>query len=242
MSLKCPLSTLRMELPTRSTQCYHNQCFDASSYLQLQEQAPTWTCPICNKSAPYEALTVDMYVSDIIKSTARDIEQVTVEPNGKWAIYAVEPATPEHSRPSASDDDDDIVEISDNRVLSLKTESTPAASLNQTPPYSSREQSVVSSAARQPSSAPKRPASAVIDLTESDDEDSSRPNKQPNLGQGPHTALSFNSGVFRGGDGYSFQLPRPPATPGSAGSGNGTFRAPPPPATSSANSYYNASI
>ena len=59
MSLKCPLSTLRMELPCRSTLCTHNQCFDASSFLQLQEQAPTWTCPICNKLISFEALVVD---------------------------------------------------------------------------------------------------------------------------------------------------------------------------------------
>lgn len=59
MSLKCPLSTLRMEVPCRSNVCNHNQCFDATSYLQLQEQAPTWTCPICNKSATFMNLQVD---------------------------------------------------------------------------------------------------------------------------------------------------------------------------------------
>ena len=59
MSLKCPLSTLRMELPCRSTVCPHIQCFDATSFLQLQEQAPTWTCPICNRIINFEALVVD---------------------------------------------------------------------------------------------------------------------------------------------------------------------------------------
>lgn len=62
MSLKCPLSTLRIEVPCRSTICTHNQCFDASSFLQLQEQAPTWTCPVCNKVILFEALEVDQYV------------------------------------------------------------------------------------------------------------------------------------------------------------------------------------
>ena len=59
LSLKCPLSTLRIDVPCRSSICSHNQCFDASSFLQLQEQAPTWTCPICNKAAAYEHLQVD---------------------------------------------------------------------------------------------------------------------------------------------------------------------------------------
>lgn len=62
LSLKCPLSTLRMDLPCRSISCRHNQCFDATSYLQLQEQGPTWLCPICNNPAPFETLAVDEYV------------------------------------------------------------------------------------------------------------------------------------------------------------------------------------
>ena len=63
MSLKCPLSTLRIDVPCRSSVCSHNQCFDASSFLQLQEQAPTWTCPVCNKAAAYEHLQVDQSVT-----------------------------------------------------------------------------------------------------------------------------------------------------------------------------------
>lgn len=59
LSLKCPLSTLRIDLPCRSISCRHNQCFDATSYLQLQEQGPTWLCPICNNPAPFENLAVD---------------------------------------------------------------------------------------------------------------------------------------------------------------------------------------
>jgi E3 SUMO-protein ligase PIAS1 len=59
LSLKCPLSTLRISLPVRSIACRHNQCFDATSYLQLQEQGPTWLCPICNNPAPFDSLAVD---------------------------------------------------------------------------------------------------------------------------------------------------------------------------------------
>jgi E3 SUMO-protein ligase PIAS1 len=59
MSLKDPVSYMRITLPCRSTVCSHNQCFDAASFLQLQEQAPTWTCPICQKIVAFEALAVD---------------------------------------------------------------------------------------------------------------------------------------------------------------------------------------
>ena len=59
MSLKCPLSTLRMETPCRSSICTHNQCFDALSFLQLQQQGPTWMCPVCNRTVTFEALQID---------------------------------------------------------------------------------------------------------------------------------------------------------------------------------------
>lgn len=59
LSLKCPLSYMRLDVPCRGTQCSHIQCFDATSYLQLQEQGPQWLCPICNKSVPFEQLAVD---------------------------------------------------------------------------------------------------------------------------------------------------------------------------------------
>lgn len=61
LSLKCPLSYSRINLPCRSILCRHTQCFDATSYLQLQEQGPTWLCPICSNPAPFENLAVDEY-------------------------------------------------------------------------------------------------------------------------------------------------------------------------------------
>lgn len=59
LSLKCPLSYMRLEVPCRSPLCSHIQCFDATSYLQLQEQGPQWLCPICNKLTLFEGLAVD---------------------------------------------------------------------------------------------------------------------------------------------------------------------------------------
>jgi E3 SUMO-protein ligase PIAS1 len=59
LSLKCPLSYMRLNLPCRGVSCNHIQCFDATSYLQLQEQGPQWLCPICNKPAPFEQLAID---------------------------------------------------------------------------------------------------------------------------------------------------------------------------------------
>ncbi|KAI4235138.1 MAG: hypothetical protein L6R40_006537 [Gallowayella cf. fulva] len=183
ISLKCPLSTLRIDVPCRSTVCTHNQCFDATSFLQLQEQAPTWTCPVCNKTVSFEALEID-----------RSVDQVTVEPDGKWFRISEGDPSP-RSRYGSSGDDEDLIEIKDPpRVTAVKNEILNGSNFMRTPPTSSREQSTTSSVPP-PSAGAKRSASAVIDLTSDDnDEDAGRGSKRPTTGyhnQGETALLLF---------------------------------------------------
>ena len=192
MSLKCPLSTLRIDVPCRSSVCSHNQCFDATSFLQLQEQAPTWTCPVCNKAAAYEHLQVDLsailctysktvaktncrYVADILKSTPKSVDQITIEPNGTWSQTAGGALSPRTSNEqTSSDGEEDLVEIRDlPRFASVKTEVSREPGLMRTPPISSREQSTASAPLPPPSN--KRSAGQVVDLTLSSDEDDDPP-------------------------------------------------------------------
>lgn len=195
LSLKCPLSTLRITVPCRTSLCTHNQCFDAASFLQLQEQAPTWSCPICNKSTSFEALQIDQwalicllssylnanrarYVDDILRSTSTETEQVTIEPSGAWSKPS-DPAESTSPRNSpAANLDNDLIEITDESFPPLKRESEPHHPLlNNVTPTPSHEASSVSSAQRPSSN--KRSASQVIDLTLSDeDEETSRPAKR----------------------------------------------------------------
>ena len=170
MSLKDPISTLRIVTPCRSTVCTHNQCFDADSFLQLQEQAPTWTCPICNKTISYEALAVDQYVEEILYK-ARNTDQVTIQPSGEWSTE--KDVKPKHNNHHHHDDDseDDLVEISDYRVQAIKSEAAPTPTSITTPPLPSREPSTA------PRSGQKRTAE-VVDLTLSDDDEPPRPTKK----------------------------------------------------------------
>ncbi|VEL27390.1 unnamed protein product [Protopolystoma xenopodis] len=55
----CPLSKCRIELPVRGRKCRHIQCFDASTYLLINERKPSWKCPVCDGPASYEDLIVD---------------------------------------------------------------------------------------------------------------------------------------------------------------------------------------
>ncbi|KAL1972463.1 hypothetical protein VTN31DRAFT_6877 [Thermomyces dupontii] len=167
MSLKCPLSTLRIEVPCRSVLCTHNQCFDASSFLQLQEQAPTWTCPVCNKSTSFESLQIDQYVDEALRSTPSSVEQVTIEPNGEWHVDKKEPPSATNGAASANDSDN-LIEITSGNSPALKAEpDTETSALQRTP--SSRDHHPTPGSGR--SSTNKRPPPPVIDLTLSDDED-----------------------------------------------------------------------
>ncbi|PFH54423.1 hypothetical protein AMATHDRAFT_51930 [Amanita thiersii Skay4041] len=84
MSLKCPLSFVRISTPARSSKCVHSQCFDATSWYSVMEQTTTWLCPVCEKLLDCKDLIVDGYFDDILKVTPDSIEDVIVEPDGEW--------------------------------------------------------------------------------------------------------------------------------------------------------------
>lgn len=212
LSLKDPVAYTRIVTPCRGIGCNHNQCFDAAAYLQLQEQAPTWTCPICQKPVPWADLALDMYVNDILTSTRRDIDAVTIAPDGKWYLPKNDSSASEVSgrgNPTPSDDeDDDLVEIRDEpdppraRVEMLTPHSV------RTPPLSSREESRAPSTSA-PRSSQKRPREDFIDLTLSDDEDGPAPKAQRTMA--PNSDNSSRSEPTQ--DRYYFQLPRPDLPP-----------------------------
>ncbi|WEJ95434.1 E3 SUMO-protein ligase pli1 [Yamadazyma tenuis] len=84
VSLKCPLSYARIRLPVKSEQCDHTGCFDAYSFLALQEQISTWKCPICQKRISAEELRISEYFEDIIKSSKIETEMVMLAEDGGW--------------------------------------------------------------------------------------------------------------------------------------------------------------
>lgn len=201
LSLKCPISYTRLQIPCRSSYCNHNQCFDATSFLQLQEQAPTWICPICNKSAVFDTLVIDQYVLEILNSTSADTEQVTVEPDGKWHKQVETNGESKQSKPSPTDDDDDddLIEIGDDPASFLKF-STPLRTPSVQPPFEKTTTPTTKSN--------KRTRDEVIDLTLSDDDDEPPAKvKRPSMS----SSESFRS---RLPEKFHFNLPPPSSTNG----------------------------
>lgn len=198
MSLKDPVSTMRISIPIRATVCTHNQCFDGDMFLQLQEQAPTWSCPICSKTVSFESLCVDKYFEEILNNTSKSVEQVTIEPDGQWSVEKEDEDKGKsnqakgEARAAYDDDfDDDLVEVTgppNGQTNGIKSDWNngytaspmhPSFPIN-TPPLSSREASVAS--AQRPPTASKRAASAVVDLTLSDEDEPPRPAKRQQTG------------------------------------------------------------
>ncbi|XP_048472191.1 zinc finger MIZ domain-containing protein 1a isoform X6 [Rhincodon typus] len=85
VSLKCPITFRRIQLPARGHDCKHVQCFDLESYLQLNCERGTWRCPVCNKTALLEGLEVDQYMWSILSNIQNsEFEEVTIDPTCSW--------------------------------------------------------------------------------------------------------------------------------------------------------------
>ncbi|XP_030297918.1 zinc finger MIZ domain-containing protein 1a isoform X3 [Sparus aurata] len=85
VSLKCPITFRRIQLPARGHDCKHVQCFDLESYLQLNCERGTWRCPVCNKTALLEGLEVDQYMWGILNAIQNsEFEEVNIDPTCSW--------------------------------------------------------------------------------------------------------------------------------------------------------------
>ncbi|KAL0983689.1 hypothetical protein UPYG_G00131390 [Umbra pygmaea] len=90
VSLKCPITFRRIQLPARGHDCKHVQCFDLESYLQLNCDRGTWRCPVCNKTALLEGLEVDQYMWGILNAIQNsEFEEVTMDPTCCWRPVAI---------------------------------------------------------------------------------------------------------------------------------------------------------
>lgn len=86
ISLRCPLSYARMTYPVKSIQCDHIQCFDALSFLSMQERIPSWICPVCSAKINQQLLALSKYMEEILHATSDEVDTVTLNPDGSWVV------------------------------------------------------------------------------------------------------------------------------------------------------------
>ncbi|CAI6356695.1 unnamed protein product [Macrosiphum euphorbiae] len=88
-SLVCPLGKIRMKIPAKSIHCDHLHCFDASTFILMNEKKPTWKCPICYKPCLYDDLQIQNYFLEVVSSpTLKDCNnEIELLANGTWRVY-----------------------------------------------------------------------------------------------------------------------------------------------------------
>ncbi|SAL98105.1 hypothetical protein [Absidia glauca] len=99
ISTKCPLGFTRIRTPSRSIHCHHLQCFDATNFLLMNQQTPTWCCPVCNrKMGSCDEVGVDEFFQDILAQVPENVEGIRIEEGGRFKIL-------DEENDSATDDD-----------------------------------------------------------------------------------------------------------------------------------------
>ncbi|KAJ7169827.1 PINIT domain-containing protein [Mycena filopes] len=178
MSLKCPLSYMRVNTPCRSRKCTHSQCFDATSWYSVMEQTTTWLCPVCERTLDCKDLIIDGYFDEILKQSPESVEDVIVEADGEW-------------------------HTSDNKYGSTKWKATHAPAV--IPKASSSPRKFVP--AKSPSNTPsktangdpngKRKATEIVVL-DSDDEDEGRVKRELSPSFASSSSVNRSFGSIRG--------------------------------------------
>ena len=85
LSLKCPISFKRINIPARGNECKHIQCFDLESFLILNADRTSWRCPLCTRQTVLENLEVDQYILNIINSNnLHDYDEIIIDANASW--------------------------------------------------------------------------------------------------------------------------------------------------------------
>jgi len=83
VSLLCPLGKMRMITPARASTCTHLQCFDINLFLRMNENKPTWMCPVCDKPAEFRDLQIDGYFTSILQKCTED--EIEFNEDGSWS-------------------------------------------------------------------------------------------------------------------------------------------------------------
>ena len=114
VSLVCPLSQRRITTPCCASTCCHLQCFDPSVYLEMNENSPSWVCPICKKGASYDNLVIDGYFQEVLRSDKLPVygQEIQMHEDGSWSSVTAkkEQTRMEDSVVIIESDDDDLAE------------------------------------------------------------------------------------------------------------------------------------
>lgn len=131
------------------------------------------------------------YVKDILEKTSKNLESVTIEPDGRWIAKSADDERHGQNHTNGNgfdDDDDDDLEISEISIVGGRRFDTPKnpASSTGTPASTGRNSTSLGPRGIASTSS-KRPAAPVIDLTLSSDDEDDEPVQRPTKRQNTST-------------------------------------------------------
>ena len=90
IKLICPISLKRIHTPARTVTCHHLECFDLSTFIDLNvgRNSQEWSCPVCDSPADAEKLCIDPWTTLVLKWLSPDQEEIDVQPDGSYNTVA----------------------------------------------------------------------------------------------------------------------------------------------------------
>jgi len=79
MSVVCPLTLARIQLPARGMNCTHLSCFDLENFLIFVKDTNRWVCPICLIDLSFATLYIDHHVKKLFLNLDDDDEKIFLE-------------------------------------------------------------------------------------------------------------------------------------------------------------------
>ncbi|KAL0741628.1 hypothetical protein Bca4012_083141 [Brassica carinata] len=86
VSLRCPISHSRIELPVKGQLCKHLQCFDFWNYVNINMIKPSWRCPHCSQPVSYPEIRLDQNMAKILKDAGHKTADVIIHAGGTWKV------------------------------------------------------------------------------------------------------------------------------------------------------------
>ncbi|OLL22623.1 E3 SUMO-protein ligase pli1 [Neolecta irregularis DAH-3] len=87
VSLLDPSTQSRIQLPVRSLQCSHPECFDFTSFMSQKNQ----DCPLCKRRISFSELAVDELLQKLLQSIPLQTSKITLQSNGNVHFINSEP-------------------------------------------------------------------------------------------------------------------------------------------------------
>jgi len=86
VSLRCPISLLRISEPAKGQNCRHIGCFDLQTYVNVNKKNCKWRCPECNDRVTSETLRTDEYFKILLEEIPKNVNIVELDSSGNWTI------------------------------------------------------------------------------------------------------------------------------------------------------------